>query len=55
MRLIRRHSRRFTPRQVDYTYPELRSHRSSGRKGFLDRPDGGAVSDTTTRTRETQR
>lgn len=49
MRLIRRSSRRFSPRQVEYTYPELRNSRSPVKRGILNRPDGGSAAESNTR------
>lgn len=51
MRLIRRSSRRFAPRMVDYTYPELRGARASQRKGLLPRPWEGAGSEVGNRSK----
>jgi len=54
MRLIRRTSRRFTPRKVDYTYPELRGVRTP-RTGILERPAKGAILENVTSSQDVRR
>lgn len=54
MRLIRKTSRRFTPRKVDYTYPELRGARTR-RTGILERPARGFAHDHVTSSQDVRR